>query len=219
MEIVVRGRHVDVSERFRSHVSEKLARIDRFGLPITHIDVEVSFEPNPRQAERAFEVELTCRGNKSVIRAEASAPDQYTAVDLAWGHLEERLRRASDKRRDHHKRVVVARAGELLEGAEPAAESAPATAAAAVEPVADAEPLSSEGEPVWEQGPIVVRLKEHTAVPMSVAQAVEAMELVGHDFYLFREAETATPAVVYRRRGYNYGLIRLDAGAAGGSDA
>ncbi len=217
MEIVVRGRHVEVSDRFRSHVSEKLARADRFGLPISHIDVEVSFEPNPRQAERAYEVELTCRGNVPVIRAEACAPDQYTATDLAWGRLEERLRRASDKRRDHHKKLAATRPSEQPEAA-PSAERAGA-AAATPPPAIEAQSSTGEGAPVWEEGPIVVRIKKHTATPMSVAQAVEAMELVGHDFYLFTEFETATPAVVYRRRGYNYGLIRLDSETLGGSDA
>jgi ribosomal subunit interface protein len=60
VEIVVRGRHLELSQRFRDHVVEKLGRIDRFGVVISRIDVEVSKESNPRQAERAFEVELTC---------------------------------------------------------------------------------------------------------------------------------------------------------------
>jgi ribosomal subunit interface protein len=197
VDIVVRGRHVDVSERFRTHVTGKLSRADRFGLPISHIDVEVSYEPNPRQSDRAFEVELTCRGSGPVIRAEAHAQDKYAATDVALARLEERLRRASDKRRQRRaEKVLVV----------PAAEFAQAPAAEAPEVEAE-----EDDGTVWEQGPIVVRLKEHTASPMSVAQAVEAMELVGHDFYLFRDLDSReSPAVVYRRRGFDYGLIRLD---------
>jgi ribosomal subunit interface protein len=200
VDIVVRGRHLDVSERFRTHVVGKLSKADRFGLPISHIDVEVSYEPNPRQADRAFEVELTCLGAGPLIRAEAHAQDKYAATDVALARLEERLRRASDKRRTRRtEKVVVV----------PAAQPAP-TAEQHPEPEA-----ADDDGTVWEQGPIVVRLKEHVAAPMTVGQAVEAMELVGHDFYLFREEESGAPAVVYRRRGFNYGLIRLE----GGDDA
>ena len=202
MDIVVRGRHLDVSERFRTHVTGKLSKADRFGLPINHIDVEVSYEPNPRLADRAYEVEFTCRGAGPVIRAEAHAQDKYAATDVALARLEERLRRVSDKRRTRRvEKVVVVPAAEVT----PAAEE---------EPEAEVAAQGDDGT-VWEQGPIVVRLKEHVAEPMTVGQAVEAMELVGHDFYLFREQDSGVPAVVYRRRGFNYGLIRLE----GGTDA
>lgn len=204
MEIVVRGRRVVVSDRFRSHVTEKLARADKFGVPIGRIDVEVSFEPNPRQAERSHKVELTCRGKGPVIRAEAFAPDSYTALDLAWAHLEERLRRASDRKlaRRNEKIVLVPIAAVPSEPLLSSTEEAAA-------PEQDLD-TDLDDEAVWSEGPIEVRLKEVEAAPMSVAQAVEAMELVGHDFYLFSEVETGFPAVVYRRRGFNYGLIRLD---------
>ena len=202
MDIVVRGRHLDVSERFRTHVVGKLSRADRFGLPINHIDVEVSYEPNPRQADRAFEVELTCRGTGPVIRAEAHAQDKYAATDVALARLEERLRRASDKRRARRaEKVVVV----------PAAQLEPAPAPSAQE--ATAEPELPDDGTVWEEGPIVVRLKEHVTEPMTVGQAVESMELVGHDFYLFHDIDSGAPAVVYRRRGFDYGLIRLEGGA------
>ena len=199
MDIVVRGRHLDVSDRFREHVAGKVGKVDRFGLPIAHVDVEVSFEPNPRQADRAYEVELTCRGTGPVIRAEAHAQDKYAATDIALARLEERLRRAADRRRTRRvEKVVVV----------PAADIVPES----VEPVAEAE---ADDGTVWEQGPIVVRLKEHVAEPMTVAQAVESLELVGHDFYLFRDSESGAPSVVYHRRGYNYGLLRLEGGTDG----
>lgn len=204
MDIIVRGRHLDVSDRFRNHVVDKLDRADRFGLPITNIDVEISHEQNPRQADRAYEVELTCRGGGPVIRAEAASSDKYSALDLAWGRLEERLRRAADKRRNRrHQRIVLV--------PQEAAVLPPVVAEEEVEVEVelDSVALLDDGT-VWAEGPIEVRLKEHDAAPMSVAQAVEAMELVGHDFYLFHELETGAPAVIYRRRGFSYGLIRLD---------
>lgn len=196
MDIVVRGRHLDVSQRFREHVEGKLDRIDRFGMPITHVDVEISHEVNPRQSDRAFEVELTCRGTGPVIRAEAQAQDKYAATDIALGRLEERLRRAADRKRTKRTdKVLVV----------PAAESTPAPEPASGEP----EDGADDGT-VWAEGPMVVRLKEHVSQPMSVAQAVEALELVGHDFYLFRDSESGAPSVIYHRRGYNYGLLRLE---------
>ena len=195
MDIVVRGRHLDVSDRFRSHVAGKLSKAERFGIPISHIDVEVSYEPNPRQADRAYEVELTCRGTGPVIRAEAHAQDKYAATDVALARLEERLRRVSDKRSKHRATKVLV---------VPSGGPAPAE-----QPAEEATDEHDDGT-VWEEGPIVVRLKEYEAAPMSVGQAVESMELVGHDFYLFRDVDSGSPAVVYRRRGFNYGLIRLE---------
>jgi ribosomal subunit interface protein len=199
VDIVVRGRHLDVSDRFREHVAGKVGKVDRFGLPISHVDVEVSFEPNPRQAERAYEVELTCRGTGPVIRAEAHAPDKYAATDLALARLEERLRRAADRKRTRRvEKVVVVPAADVVQQS--------------TEATADAEP---DDGTVWEEGPIVVRLKEHVSQPMTVAQAVESLELVGHDFYLFRDSDSGAPSVVYHRRGYNYGLLRLEGGTDG----
>jgi ribosomal subunit interface protein len=204
VDIIVRGRHLDVSDRFRNHVVDKLDRADRFGLPITNIDVEISHEQNPRQADRAYEVELTCRGGGPVIRAEAASSDKYSALDLAWGRLEERLRRAADKRRNRrHQRIVLVPQETAVLPPVVAEEEVE------VEVELDSVALLDDGT-VWAEGPIEVRLKEHDAAPMSVAQAVEAMELVGHDFYLFHELETGAPAVIYRRRGFSYGLIRLD---------
>ena len=198
MDIVVRGRHLDVSDRFREHVAGKVGKVDRFGLPISHVDVEVSFEPNPRQTDRAYEVELTCRGTGPVIRAEAHAPDKYAATDIALARLEERLRRAADRKRTRRvEKIVVVPAAEVV-----------------AESIEAADPEPDDGT-VWEEGPIVVRLKEHVSQPMTVAQAVESLELVGHDFYLFRDSDSGAPSVVYHRRGYNYGLLRLEGGTDG----
>ena len=199
-EIVVHGRHVEVSRRFREHVHSKLERIDKFGIPLRRVDVEVSKEANPRLADRAFEVELTTRANGSVIRAEAAASDKYAALDIAYGRLEQRLRRAADKTRYHRH----------------GAESTRSPRAAGfdnleVPSVEDEVEVDLDSDTVWEQGPLVVREKTHETVPMSVEQAVTEMEMIGHDFFLFIDERTGTPAVVYRRRGFDYGLIRVHA--------
>ena len=230
VDIVVRGRHLDVSARFRDHATDKLARLDRFGVPLTRIDVEVSKEVNPRQADRAYEVELTCRGRGPVIRAEAAANDKYAALDVAYSRLEERLRRAGERRRFHrHGRASTASASSVApdagasdpEGARlsvvddmPRVSGSSAGAGSAA---VQADSATGEvDDVVYAVGPVVVREKTHRADPMTVEQALHAMELVGHDFYLFMDAEEGCATVVYRRRGFDYGLIRLhDDGAAG----
>ena len=195
VDIVVRGRHVDLSDRFRDHVVDKLGRVDRFGVALSRVDVEVSKESNPRQADRAFEVELTCVGRGPVIRAEATAADKYAALDLAYGRLEERLRRAGERRHTKNRRGRAI-AGVLGE------------AAAAAEVAVEAD--DTEADVVYEDGPIVVRDKTHPSMPMTVSEALHALELVGHDFFLFHDVATDRPTVVYKRRGYDYGLLRLE---------
>ena len=201
VDIVVRGRHVDLSQRFRDHVTDKLGRVDRFGVTLSRVDVEVTKESNPRQSERAFEVELTCVGRGPVIRAEAAAQDKYAALDLAYGRLEERLRRAADRRNGKYRKNSVA--PRLLE--EVVAEEV------------EAIPDDNEADVVYEDGPIVVRDKTHPSTPMTVAEALHALELVGHDFFLFHDVDTGLPTVVYKRRGYDYGLLRISAN--GGAEA
>lgn len=215
-DIVVKARHVDLSARFREHVSEKLARVGKFGVPLRQIDVEVSKETNPRLADRAFEVELTCRGKGPVIRAEAAAQDKYAALDRAYSRLEERLRRQADRHRFHrHGRATQRLAAQPWEPGDP--EVGGSTVAEHETESAELPDIPIEdGVPVFEDGPVVVREKMHQTQPMTVKQAVTEMELVGHDFFLFIEVETSAPAVVYRRRGYDYGLIRVDAGGTGG---
>lgn len=195
VDIVVRGRHLDLSQRFRDHVSDKLERVDRFGVTLSRVDVEVTKESNPRQSDRAFEVELTCVGRGPVIRAEAAAADKYAALDLAYGRLEERLRRAADRRNGKYRKNSVA--PRLLED----------VVAEEVEAIPD----DTEADVVYEDGPIVVRDKTHPSTPMTVAEALHALELVGHDFFLFHDVDSGLPTVVYKRRGYDYGLLRISA--------
>jgi ribosomal subunit interface protein len=224
VEIVVKGRKAEVTERFRKHVVDKLSRIERYDHKVISLDVELSEEPNPRQSERKDRIELTMRTRGPVIRAEACAQDPYSALDLAVSKLEARMRRAADRRRVHHGRrspVSVAVATSSL------AELEAADYLASIEPEpvdavdGDAKNGSANGHArhkicnieVEGDGPLVVREKTHAARPMALDQALYEMELVGHDFYLFVDADTKLPSVVYRRRGYDYGVIRLDEAA------
>lgn len=197
MDIVVKGHHTDVAERFRQHAVDKLGKLERFDAKVIRLDVEVSRERNPRQAEQSDRVEITCLSKGPVIRAEAAAADPYAALDRAFTKLEARLRKAADRRRVHHGTRTPVGLAEATAGGPvlPAGSELNGSA-----PVVEAE---------VEAASIVVREKIHNAEPMSLEQALFEMELVGHDFFLFSDAESGLPSVVYRRRGYDYGVLRL----------
>jgi ribosomal subunit interface protein len=217
MEVIVRGRHITVPARFRQHAAAKLAKLEKLDQKAVRIDVEVSEERNPRQSDHRERVELTIRSRGPAIRAEAAADDRYAALDLAFAKLESRLRRAADRRK--FKDTVSVRSPGVLTAAESEAASAPPAPAPAAAPVpvtsavngehrAEPEsgliPIQMEGD-----GPLILREKMHAARPMTIDQALLEMELVGHDFYLFHDRECDRFSVVYRRRGYDYGVIRL----------
>jgi ribosomal subunit interface protein len=197
VDVVIKARHAAVNETFRTIVHDKLGKLTRLEASLDRVDVEVCGERNPRQAEHRMRVELTCRPRGHVVRAEAAAAEELAAFDLAVAKLEMRLRRAADRRRVHH-------------GSRTPTSLASATSKLPVDTstVASAD---GDGPDDDEAGgaPFVVREKEHVAIPMSLEQAVFDMELVGHDFYLFVEESDGTPSVVYRRRGYDYGVLRL----------
>jgi ribosomal subunit interface protein len=202
VDIVVRGRNVEVPDHYRQHVSDKLSRIERYDQKVIRVDVELHHERNPRQASACQRVQITCKSRGPVVRSEACAADFYSALDLAIDKLENRLRRAHDRRRVHHgarSPVSVAVAtGEL-----DVSDAVPATSLNGSEP----NPYDAE---VDEHLPgRIVRDKEHPAKPLTIDQALFEMELVGHDFYLFQDADSGRPSVVYRRTGYDYGVIRL----------
>jgi len=221
VDIVVKSRHTEVTERFKAHVVQKLSKLTRLDGKVIALDVEVSKEHNPRQSSKRDRVEITCRSRGPVIRAEASADDPYAALDLAYAKLEMRLRRVADRRRIHYgrhspKSVADATAALSSRNGTAAADARADTEGDTdVDTYADRVPgRAGSGNPpliqVDGEGPLVMREKVHQASPMTLDQALYEMELVGHDFYLFVDAESKLPSVVYRRRGYDYGVIRLE---------
>ena len=193
MEIVVHGRNVVVPDHYRQHVAEKLAKLERYDGKIIRTDVELHHEKNPRQNGSCQHIEITCRTRGPVVRSEACAEDFYKALDMAAEKLERRFRHAADRRRIHHGRRTPPSVAEVTAGL-------PDTTTVSEVP----------NEPEEAEGPgRVVRVKEHDAKPMTIDQALFEMELVGHDFFLFACADTGLPSVVYRRRGYDYGVLRL----------
>ena len=203
MDIVITGRHTGVPEKFRRLVEEKLAKIGQLAPKAHRADVELSHERNPRQSQTSERVEITLRGKGPVIRAEACAEDPAAALDLALAKLGERLRRTRDRRKVHHGRQTPASLRQSPAGLENGSAEEDAAGFSAL-------PADQDGE----GSPVVIRTKHHAAVPMTLDQALYEMELVGHDWFLFVDAESLQPSVVYRRRGWNYGVIRLEVTAA-----
>ncbi|HTU72177.1 MAG TPA: ribosome-associated translation inhibitor RaiA [Trebonia sp.] len=239
MDITFKGRHTTVPERFRRHATAKLAKLEKLDAKAVRVDVEVSTERNPRQADHSERVELTIRSRGPAIRAEAAADDRYAALDLAFAKLEGRLRRAAERRKakrgempavystDVPAAVGTAAGGRygpppthVADSQRAAADGANGAAlpeltgnagprhardiATDASMVAGLIPIQMEGD-----GPLVVREKVHLSHPMTIDQALLEMELVGHDFYLFHDSGCGKFSVVYRRRGYDYGVIRL----------
>ena len=233
VDIIFKARHTEVLERFRTHATAKLVKIEKLDSKVSRVDVEVMEEHNPRLSGQKERVELTVFSKGPKIRAEAAAEDRFAALDMALAKLESRLRRARGRRKDHHDAVRLGdvpeadlasdaelpairlgAGGGLLagHGAETAATMAEmAEAADRAESAAPAEPEAEDLVPVDVKGdgPLIVREKFHAAAPMSIDQALFEMELVGHDFFLFTDAASGLPSVVYRRRGYQYGVLRL----------
>jgi len=247
VDVVFTGRHTEVLERFRQHATAKLAKIEKLDQRATGVDVEVSEERNPRLSGRKERVELTVISPGPTIRAEAAAEDRFAALDLALAKLENRLRRACDRRKGRHGAHAAIRLADLPEAdlasdAElPAIRlgsgggllagngtSAMAAMAAAADEADAREAAQADGDSddagvvaveMQGDGPLIVREKFHMATPMTIDQALFEMELVGHDFFLFTDDRNGMPSVVYRRRGYQYGVIRLVEEATGTGQA
>ncbi|MFG1839367.1 ribosome hibernation-promoting factor, HPF/YfiA family [Micromonospora sp. DT228] len=210
MDIVVKGRNVEVPDHYRVHVAEKLAKIERYDHKLIRVDVELFHERNPRQAEHCQRVEITCVSRGPVMRAEACTNDFYSALDAAIAKLDTRLRRAADRRRVHRGRhapisVAEATAGLPVADLGTSVLSAPLDGARAGTAVAERVEEEHDDQP-WH----IAREKVHPAEPMTIDDALFEMELVGHDFYLFQDKESGRPSVVYRRHAYDYGIISLD---------
>ena len=217
MDVVVKGRHQAVSDSFRDHAAEKVSKVEQLSPRAQAVEVQLRHE-NTRSREEEQRVEITVFQKGPVLRAEASADDKYAALDLAWAKLLERLRRVKDRgkvaRSGHRRNHSTGEALASMEVLDPLIPSEQDGAAAAPQAEDDAVPagddptngrIQAEGD-----SPVVLREKRFPAQPIGLEEALNRMEMVGHDFYLFIDEDTAQPSVVYRRKGWSYGVIALD---------
>jgi ribosomal subunit interface protein len=215
MEFMISGRNLTVSDRFREYADDKISKIASLGDKVQRVDAKVTKETKARQTAESLTVELTVLGRGPVIRAEASAADKFAAFDLAYNKLLERLRRARDRRKVHHGRHTPKSVTEATATLAPASPSEPLYVEAAQQqegtaPAAEKSPYEVENDIPAGDSPVLIRRKVFPAAQLTLDDAVDNMELVGHDFYLFVDKETKAPSVVYRRDGWTYGVISLD---------
>jgi ribosomal subunit interface protein len=213
MDITLHSHDVSLPDRFRDYVNEKSDRVLSLAEHARTFQVKVSRENSSRGGPSEDIVELTVIGKGPVIRAEARNSDKYTAFDEAVDHLVTRLRRAKDKRSPHHGAHRAKSMGEVSATAFADIDVTPAGVEVIRRVETGSIPILSEeelGELGEDESPVVIRRKVFPASQMKAEDAVDQMELVGHDFFLFVDTETDRPSVVYRRKGWQYGVIALE---------
>ena len=207
MKLNVVPRHVHISDRFTTYVEEKLRKVEQLVDKALELDVTVSRHHGGKGLVGGDRVELTLVGRGPLVRAESDGEDMFAAFDLALGRLLERLRRAKDKKKvhrggGHHLTSLREASADGFKGLDVTPAS---TDALGIDTGPINVPASEE-----EYSPILIRQKVFEATPMTLDDALYNMEAVGHDFYLFIDVESGRPSVVYRRKGWHYGVIALD---------
>jgi ribosomal subunit interface protein len=210
MDITITGRNVGVTDRFREYALEKASKIEHLADKAIAFEVKVTRHHETHGSSGDDRVELTLIGPGPLVRAESSGSDKYVALDLAMAKLVERIRQSKDRKKVHrgnHRPVSLREAsadGFRVVDITPVSPDV-------LEQVATGEiPVQSGEQTEEEYSPVVIREKVFPSTHMTVSDAVDHMELVGHDFFLFIDAESDRPSVVYRRKGWAYGVIGLE---------
>ena len=219
METTITGRNLGVTDRFREYATEKSEKIAHLAEKAIAFEIKVSRHHETRGSANGNDrVELTLIGPGPLVRAESDGSDKYVAFDLAMAKLVERIRQAKDKTKVHrgkHRPASLRGAPQddfrVLDVVPADAEVLHNVRTGAIPlPVDDAPAVDADDEAYC---PVVIRKKVFASTPMTVDDALYYMELVGHDFYLFTDSENGRPSVVYRRKGWDYGVIGLDENA------
>jgi putative sigma-54 modulation protein len=177
MQFQVKGRNLEITDALRSYAEEKLGKLER-QLTDPRVELELAVEKNPSIAENHV-AEATIWTNGPVLRAREASSDMRASIDQLVEKLERQVNRYRTRARSRRRRAARAN--------EPASETIPV--------VAD------------EAEPLIVKTKQFSVNPMSPEEAVLQLELIGHDFFVFRDAASGEVNVVYRRRDGDYGLI------------
>ena len=200
MDIVISGRRMTVTEELRQTVIDRLEHeVNKLADQAQRVEVEFSAGEGKNDALTTAEITLRTKGHP-VIRAAGAAEDKRVAFELALEKLRTQLRRAADRRKT--RRGLRAQDLASLPLAAPPAPEAPAT------PERPPTHLVA-GVEVSGDGPLVVREKTFSSPALTLAQALDEMELVGHDFFLYVDAASGLPSVVYHRKAYDYGVLHL----------
>ena len=177
MRLQVKGKNVEITDALHEYAEEKLSKLDRHLNDATRLELELAVERNPSISDSQV-AEATVWTKGPILRARESSDDMRASIDLLVEKLERQVKRYREKRQ----RKQIAR------GAHAPAEG--------VQPTALEQPE-----------PVIVKTKQFAVKPMTPEEAVLQLELIGHDFFVFRNVESNDVNVVYRRRDRNYGLI------------
>jgi putative sigma-54 modulation protein len=184
MELQINGRNMELTERLDEYVRRKVSKLDRYLPTIANARMELSYE-NTRSAGDSQVAQLTIRSERGVIlRAEERTADMFASIDAVMDKMYRQIARYKGKRRRSRRGAPVEELGLLSE------------------PAVEEEDEERE----------VVRVKRFQVVPMLQEEAIEQMELLGHDFFVFYNAEENGINVLYRRKDSNYGLLIPDLG-------
>ena len=209
MDITITGRGVEIPDRFEDYATEKSEKVAHLADKAIVLEIRVIRHHETGGSTGDDRVELTLIGPGPVVRAEAAAGDKYAAFDLALDKLVERIRQAKDRKKIHRGARRPESLGEATSNGRVAGLVPASTALLEAVATGEIPAVAEEGEEAaW--SPVVIRQKVFPAARMTDEDAVDHMELVGHDFFLFIDAVTDNPSVVYRRKGWNYGVISLD---------
>jgi putative sigma-54 modulation protein len=179
MELIVKGKNVEVTDRLREYVEQKIGKLDRYLPSISEAWVELSSEETKAAQDRQV-CQVTVRSNGTILRAEERSDDMFSAIDTVLDKMYRQIARYKGKRKNRWR-----------------------GAGSAVEPLPIALEEETEDEPRR-----IVRVKHFPMTPMNPEEAVEQMELLGHDFFVFFNGEEGRINVLYRRKGGNYGLLQ-----------
>jgi len=213
VETTITGRNLGVTDRFREYATEKAEKIEHLAERSIAFEVKVSRHHETRGSSGKDRVELTLIGPGPLVRAESDGSDKYVAFDLAMAKLVERIRQSKDRRKVHRGQHRPVSLREASADGFRVVDITPATPEVLNRVATGSIPIQNDENSEADYTPVVIRQKVFPSTHMTVSDAVDHMELVGHDFFLFIDAETDRPSVVYRRKGWDYGVIGLEEAA------
>ncbi|RJQ43895.1 MAG: ribosome-associated translation inhibitor RaiA [Gaiellales bacterium] len=184
MQFQVKGRNIDVTEALRSYAEEKLLKLGKNLNSASTMELEFFVEKNPSIADNQV-AEATIFTKGPVLRAKGASGDMYASIDLVADKLGRQVKKYRSKLVSHDAHVR----GSLPPD------------------VGVATAFAGEEEEEEEGGPQIVKTKQFLIKPMSVEEAALQLELIGHEFFVFQNADSNDTNVIYRRRDGNYGLI------------
>jgi putative sigma-54 modulation protein len=180
MELIIKGKNVEVTDRLRDYVHKKIGKLDRYLPTISEARVELTTEETKAAGDRQV-CQVTLRSNGTILRAEERSDDMFYSIDVVLDKMYRQIARYKGKRKNRWR-----------------------GAGTPAEPL----PIDFEEEEIEEDMPHIVRVKNFPMTPMHPEEAVEQMELLGHDFFVFYNAEEGQLNVLYRRKGGDYGLLQ-----------